>query len=75
MVRKTLGLAFVVAGHALLVLAAILTPLLMAVDILETRPALGIAALLIVTGAILLMFGDWITGSVRKPMFRRSQES
>jgi threonine/homoserine efflux transporter RhtA len=56
--QKIAGTILVVIGHLLLIAAAILVPVAFAADLVETLPALGIAAVVILVGTLIMMAGD-----------------
>jgi hypothetical protein len=56
--RRLAGKTLVALGHILLIVAAILVPVAFAADLIDTFPALGIAALVILAGMLLLLGGD-----------------
>jgi hypothetical protein len=67
--RRIAGKTLVVLGHILLIVAAILVPVAFAADLIDTFPALGLAALVILAGTLLLLGGDRLADG---PPVRRS---
>ena len=57
-VQKVVGTSLVIVGHLLLITAAILVPVAFAADLVETLPALAIAAVVILVGTLIMMGGD-----------------
>ena len=57
-VQKVVGTSLVIVGHLLLITAAILVPVAFAADLVETLPALAIAAVVTLVGTLIMMGGD-----------------